>query len=80
MIYNGKNGKTVEDMKTIVHQIINDHIAYPYFATKTIMNLSDDRNNDTCIQKPFDTFDARSASVFMGAGRQFSVSLKIVIN
>jgi hypothetical protein len=42
--------------------------------------VSDARNNDTYIQKPFNTFDARSASVFMGAGRQFSASLKIVIN
>jgi len=42
--------------------------------------ISDATNNDTYIQRPFNTFDARSASVFMGAGRQFSVSLKIVFN
>ena len=42
--------------------------------------ISDARNNDTYIQRPFNTFDARSASVFMGAGRQFSASLKIVFN
>ena len=42
--------------------------------------ISDAINNDTYIQRPFNTFDARSASVFMGAGRQFSVSLKIVFN
>jgi iron complex outermembrane receptor protein len=41
--------------------------------------ISDATNNDTYIQRPFNTFDARSASVFMGAGRQFSVSLKIVL-
>ena len=44
------------------------------------MYISDALNNDTYIQRPeFVSFDARSASVFMGAGRQFSVSLKIVL-
>ncbi len=40
--------------------------------------VSDALNNDTYIQRPFNTFDARSASVFMGAPRQFTVSLKIM--
>lgn len=42
--------------------------------------ISDAINNDTYIQVPYNTFDARSASVFMGAGRQFTVSLKVVFN
>jgi outer membrane receptor protein involved in Fe transport len=40
--------------------------------------ISDAKNNDTYIQTPYSSFDARSASVFMGASRQFTASLKIV--
>ena len=39
--------------------------------------VSDAKNNDTYIQRAFNTFDARSASVFMGAPRQITASLKI---
>jgi hypothetical protein len=42
--------------------------------------ISDALNNDTYIQRPFNTFDARSASVFMGPSRQFTASLKIAFN
>ncbi|MDP3442816.1 MAG: hypothetical protein Q8T08_08155, partial [Ignavibacteria bacterium] len=42
--------------------------------------ISDAKNNDTYIQQPYNTFDARSASVFMGSGTQFTTSLKIVFN
>ncbi|MCF8366560.1 MAG: carboxypeptidase-like regulatory domain-containing protein [Bacteroidales bacterium] len=41
--------------------------------------ISDAKNNDTYIQRNFSTFDARSASVFMGGPRQFVLSLKIVL-
>jgi hypothetical protein len=41
--------------------------------------ISDAKNNDGYIQRPYGTYDARSASVFMGAGTQFIASLKIVI-
>lgn len=44
------------------------------------MYISDAKNNDTYIQNPFSSFDARSASVFMGAGRQLTASLKITFN
>jgi hypothetical protein len=45
------------------------------------MYISDAKNNDTYIQNnAYLSFDARSASVFMGAGRQFTASLKIVFN
>ncbi len=40
--------------------------------------ISDAKNNDEYIQRQFNSFDARSASVFMGAGRRFTVSLKIM--
>ncbi len=40
--------------------------------------ISDAKNNDTYIQNSYSSFDARSSSVFMGAGRQFRISLKIV--
>jgi iron complex outermembrane receptor protein len=43
--------------------------------------ISDAKNNDSYIQNnQYLSFDARSASVFMGAGRQISASLKIVFN
>ncbi|MEZ5197471.1 MAG: hypothetical protein R2764_14070 [Bacteroidales bacterium] len=42
------------------------------------MYITDAKNNDTYIQQPYNTFDARSAAVFMGAPRQFRVSLKLV--
>ena len=43
--------------------------------------ISDAKNNDSYIQNnQYNSFDARSASVFMGAGRQISASLKIVFN
>jgi len=42
--------------------------------------ISDANNNDTYIQRSsFRSFDARSASVFMGAPRRFVISLKILI-
>jgi hypothetical protein len=41
--------------------------------------ISDAKNNDTYIQNNYSSFDARSASVFMGASRQFRISLKIAI-
>ncbi len=44
------------------------------------MYISDAINNDTYIQTPYNTFDARSASVYMGAGRQITASLKITFN
>ncbi|MFP4471718.1 MAG: hypothetical protein ACLFPE_13625, partial [Bacteroidales bacterium] len=39
--YNGTEGKTGEELKTALHEIINDHVAYSYFASKTIMKFSD---------------------------------------
>ncbi|NQU34501.1 MAG: carboxypeptidase-like regulatory domain-containing protein [Bacteroidetes bacterium] len=41
--------------------------------------IADAKNNDTYIQRPFNSFDARSAAVFMGAPRQITASLKITI-
>jgi len=41
--------------------------------------ISDATNNDSYIQRSFASFDARSAAVFMGAGRQFYASFKISI-
>jgi iron complex outermembrane recepter protein len=42
--------------------------------------ISDAVNNDTYLQVPYYTFDARSASAFMGAPRQFTASLKVFFN
>ncbi len=44
--YNGSEGKSGEELKAALHEIINDHVGYSYFAAKTIMKFSDaDPNN-----------------------------------
>ncbi|MDY0103652.1 MAG: TonB-dependent receptor [Lentimicrobium sp.] len=42
--------------------------------------ISDATNNDTYIQRAFNTFDARSASVYMGGPRFVTASFKIIFN
>ena len=42
--------------------------------------ISDAKNNDTYIQKSFNSFDSRSAAVFFGGPRFVTASLKIIIN
>lgn len=44
------------------------------------MYISDARNNDTYIQRPFSSFDARSAGVYMGRPRFVTASFKIIFN
>lgn len=39
--------------------------------------ITDAQNNDTYAAKPSTSFDANSATVFMGMGRRFNISLKI---
>ncbi|NLO51966.1 MAG: T9SS type A sorting domain-containing protein [Bacteroidales bacterium] len=39
--YNGTEGKTGDELKSALHEIINDHVVYSYFASKTIMKFSD---------------------------------------
>lgn len=89
-------GNPVESWRIPAYMLLDFHTGYRFklnaldkfgftlkFNMLNVLNtvyVSDARNNDTYIQQPFSTFDARSASVFMGAGRQFSASLKIVIN
>ena len=61
-----------------------DHLFFTFrLNALNVLNvkyISDAKNNDTYIQRPFNTFDARSAAVFMGAGRQFTASLRIIFN
>ena len=89
-------GNPVESWRIPAYALIDMHTGYRFkldpfkklgFTIKlNVLNLlntvyiSDAKNNDNYIQKPFGTFDARSASVFMGAGRQITASLKIVFN
>ena len=42
-----------------------------------VVYITDARNNDPYIHQPFNDFDAKSASVFFGNGRYYSLSLKI---
>jgi hypothetical protein len=61
-----------------------DHLFFTFrLNVLNVLNtkyISDAKNNDTYIQRPFNTFDARSASVFMGAGRQVTASLRIIFD
>jgi hypothetical protein len=88
-------GNPVESWKIPAYNLVDFHTGYRFklnrldkFAFTIKLNvlnvlnekyISDALNNDTYIQRTFNTFDARSASVFMGAGTQFIASLKIVI-
>jgi len=90
------NGDPVESWKIPSYTLIDLHTGYRFklealeklnFTIKlNVLNLfdkvyvSDATNNDSYLQVPYYTFDARSASVFMGAGRQFTASLKVVFN
>jgi iron complex outermembrane receptor protein len=90
------NGDPVESWEIPSYTLFDLHTGYRFklealqklnFTIKlNVLNLldevyvSDATNNDSYLQVPYYTFDARSASVYMGAGRQFSASLKIVFN
>lgn len=90
------NGNAVDSWKMPSYTLFDLHTGYRFklkamdklnFTIKlNVLNLldkmyiSDAINNDTYLQNAYNTFDARSASVFMGAGRQVSASLKIVFN
>jgi hypothetical protein len=89
-------GNPVESWRIPAYTLIDFHTGYRFklerfsrlgFTVRlNVLNLantvyvSDAKNNDEYIQRNFGTFDARSASVFMGAGRQITASLKIVFN
>lgn len=89
-------GNPVESWKIPSYTLFDLHTGYRFklealkklnFTIKlNVLNLfdkvyiSDATNNDSYLQVPYYTFDARSASVFMGAGRQITTSLKIVFN
>jgi iron complex outermembrane recepter protein len=88
-------GNPVESWRIPDHMLVDFHAGYRFkfnkldklaFSIKlNVLNLlntvyiSDATNNDTYIQRNFSSFDARSASVFMGAPRRFIASLKILI-
>jgi len=88
-------GNPVESWRIPAYFLVDFHAGYRFkfnkldklaFAVKfNVLNLlnsvyiSDANNNDTYIQRSFNSFDARSASVFMGAPRRFVASFKILI-
>ncbi len=90
------HGKPVESWMMPSYTLFDLHAGYRFklealeklnFTVKfNVINLldkvyiSDAVNNDTYLKPSYGTFDARSASVFMGAGRQFTVSLKVFFN
>ncbi len=88
-------GNPVESWRIPSYALVDFHAGYRFKLNKldkfgftlkfNVLNLlntvyiSDAKNNDTYIQRPFNSFDSRSASVFMGGPRQFVASLKISI-
>ena len=88
-------GNPVESWRIPAYALVDLHAGYRFrinnldklaftvrFDVLNVLNsvyISDAKNNDTYIQRSFSSFDARSASVFMGANRRFIISLKIVI-
>lgn len=76
---------TMVDLHSGYRFRLNQLDKFSFILKLNVLNLfdnvyvSDAKNNDTYIQLPFNTFDARSASVFMGGPRQFVASLKIII-
>jgi len=89
-------GHPVDSWRIPAYALLDFHAGYRFkiksieklgFAIKfNVLNvldtdyISDAVNNDSYLQRPFSSFDARSASVFMGAGRQLTASLKITID
>lgn len=87
-------GNPVESWRIPAYLLVDFHTGYRFkinsldkvaftikFDMLNVLNtvyVSDAKNNDTYIQREFNSFDARSASVFMGAPRQFRAALKIV--
>ena len=88
-------GNPVESWRIPAYATFNLHAGYSFKFNKLdkfaftirfdLLNLlnteyiSDAENNDTYIQNPYNTFDARSASVFFGPSRLFVAALKIAI-
>ena len=88
-------GNPVDSWRIPAYSIVNFHAGYKFkfnkldkvrftlrFNVLNVLNnvyITDATNNDSYIQNPYYTFDARSASVFMGAPRQFTASLKATI-
>ncbi len=88
-------GNPVESWRIPAYTLVDFHAGYRFkissldklaftirFNVLNVLNsvyVADAKNNDTYIQRNFSTFDARSASVFMGAPRRFVASLKVVI-
>lgn len=88
-------GNPVESWRIPAYALVDFHAGYRFrintldkfaftikFNMLNVLNsvyIADAKNNDTYIQRSFSSFDARSSSVFMGAGRRFLVSLKVAI-
>lgn len=93
---NDAQGNPVDSWKIPAYTLIDLHTGYRFklealknlnFTVKlNVLNLldkvyiNDAINNDAYLQVPYSTFDARSASVYMGAGRQVTASLKVFFN
>jgi hypothetical protein len=89
-------GNPVESWKMPAYTLVDFHAGYRFklealdkmnFTLKfNVLNaldkmyISDAKNNDSYIQNAANNFDARSASVFMGASRQITASLKITFD
>lgn len=88
-----ENGKPKDSWQVPAYDIIDFHAGYNFHFEKmngikfslrfNLLNaldrvyIADARNNDPYSPLAFKDFDAKSATVFMGLGRRYSVSLRI---
>lgn len=85
-----ENGDPIQSWKIPNYYTIDLHAGYAWYykdvrfqVRATVLNVLDDiyvtdaQNNDTYLSSASSTFDANSASVFMGMGRRFNLSLQI---
>jgi hypothetical protein len=81
-----------ESWKTPAYGLLDLHLGYNFtkrgnrwgirFSMYNVLNtfyISDAQNNDSFISPQYNDFDAKSASVFPGLGRNFNVSLSLKI-
>ena len=85
-----EDGKPKDSWKIPAYYLVDVHAGYSFKIKKvryslrlSVLNLlnnmyiSDARNNDTYNSPAFQDFDAKSASVFYGLGRRYTVGLQI---
>lgn len=85
-----ENGNPRQSWKIPNYYMVDMHAGYSWWVKKvrfqirgSVLNalndvyVTDAQNNDTYLSQPSPDFDANSASVFMGMGRRYNISLRV---